>query len=613
MLKSLNIANLVIIHRLNFDLHLGLNLLTGETGAGKSIIVDALMLLLGGRGGADLIRTGEKVAVVEGLFEFGGAERAPVGAILRDAGVELEDGEAVLIRREVTAGGRSRIFVNEQSVTAATLKSLQPSLVEILGQGEQHALLGSRSHLELLDGFAGSEGLRREVSQAYARWRSASEELRALRRDESERLRLGEFLRYQIAELERANLKADEEEELAREQAVLAHAERALELCAQSYADLYEKDQSILARLAVVRRRLQDLSAIDARVAAWGELSDAAEALLGEVSEALRSYGGGIDFSAERLGELEGRMAEIEKLKRKYGRDFEGLFGLKEQLKQELEQLSTAAEREEELARRVEEEGASYVSLAGRLSELRLRAAPELEERMSEELRQLALERAHFKVSVETTAPVENQHGTVEMRTPDEGGRHAPAAGCWTPSGADRVEFLLSANVGESPRPLSRVASGGELSRLMLALRTVCRGAGEAGFGATLIFDEVDAGIGGKTAEAVGRRLKSLAAGQQVLCVTHQPQIARFADHHYVVSKGVEGGRTLTRAREVCGEERVGELARMIGGAEDVSSARETARWMLRATAEPQTEQQQRGQSGGRRAPARRAAQRRVR
>lgn len=581
MLKSLNIKNLVVIHQLSLELSRGLNLLTGETGAGKSIIVDAVLLLLGGRGGADMIRTGERLAVIEGLFELEGASDFRVRTILREAGLELEDGEDILLRREMTAGGRSRTFVNEQSVNASFLKALQPYLLEILGQGEQHTLLGSKTHLELLDSFAGCEGLRQKTAQTYTIWRRSTDQLRALRREESERRRLGEFLSFQISELDKAKLLPGEEEELLREKSVLAHAERASALCAESYAELFESDQSILTRLAVVRRRVQELAAIDGRVGAWVEMADTAGALLGEVSENIRVYASGIDFSAGRLGELEGRLADIERLKRKYGRDFGGLLVLKEELTKELEELVSAEVREAELCEKVDEAAREYVFQASRLTEERRRAAPRLEERMAEELRQLALERARFRVSLNSVPSDAGQGVSGQSQVASDGPQ---ASSAWTADGTDMVEFFLSANVGENPRPLSKVASGGELSRLMLALRTVCgRGsaAGEERQGVTLIFDEVDAGIGGRTAEAVGRRLRALAADQQVLCVTHQPQIARFADHHHVVSKQVEAGRTLTSVREVLGDARIGELARMIGGTEEASVTRQTARWML--------------------------------
>jgi DNA repair protein RecN (Recombination protein N) len=583
MLRSFSIKNLAVIDHLSLDLHHGLNLLTGETGAGKSIIVDAIGLLLGARGGADLIRSGERVASIEGRFELGGACVERVREILEKAGLAYETGEELLIRREIQSGGRSRIFANDQSVTAATLRALQPYLLEILGQGEQHTLAVSQTQLEMLDSFAGCRGLRGEVSRAYQAWKEATEALGALSREESERERVGDFLRFQIAELERARPRADEDVELSAEKALLAHAEKAFELCAGGYAELYESDQSVLVRLGAVRRRVQELCAIDGRVTGWLESLEAATLALTDVAEGLRGYGAGVDFSPERLDQIESRLAELDRLKRKYGRDLEGLIQLLGELRARLGELDALTERRRELEARVESCARLYVPLAERLSVVRRAAAGKLEARVIKELRELALEDARFSVALKTVGPgaaCESGESAATHRESTEAD-----GGFWSPDGADRVEFFLAANVGENPRPLARVASGGELSRVMLTLRIVCRGAEASGGGAdacvSMVFDEIDTGIGGRTAEAVGRRLKALAAGRQVLCVTHQAQIARFADHHYAVSKGVEGGRTSAHVTELEGERRIGELARMIGGAEDVETTRETARWML--------------------------------
>lgn len=571
MLKFINIINLAVIHKLHVELHAGLCLLTGETGAGKSIIVDALGLLLGRRGGAELIRTDAEMALVEGVFEAGGANRAQIVETLEGVGVAVGDAEELIIRKELQQSGRSRIFVNDQRVTAATLRQLQPLLLEIQGQGEQYALASAHNQLELLDMYAECQELRGETARAYRAWQGASEALRGLRERVAERERMEDFLRFQLAEIEGVAPQAGEDESLLAERNLLTHAEKALELCSSSHFDLYESDESILARLASVRRRIQELSAIDARVESWAELVENASAVLTEVAEGLRGFGSGVDFSAQRLTELEERLEQIESLKRKYRRDLKGLLGLREELREQLGEVEGQVEREGELALEVEKARGEYLSLAEKLSKKRHAAAPKLEKAVEQELRQLALERARFTVSVETAAGNEPEIENFASK-----------------DGIDRVEFFLTANVGEGPRPLAKVASGGELSRLMLALRTVCAAGdsppasdNEGGLGVTLIFDEIDAGIGGKAAAAVGLRLKDLARGQQVLCVTHQAQIARYADHHYVVSKEVDGGRTQTSVRELRPEERVGELARMISGTNEAEAVRETARWML--------------------------------
>ncbi len=586
MLKFINIINLAVIHRLTFELGAGLCLLTGETGAGKSIIVDALGFLLGRRGGAELIRTGERVAVIEGGFEPAGETKKVVGELLQSVGLAYIADEEILIRREINVSGQSRIFINDQRVANATLRQLQPSLVEILGQGEHFLLTSRHSHLDMLDNFAGGLELAGKTSEAYKKWRRAGDALGELRRAGAERERLADYLRFQLSEIEKVNPKPGEEASLLAEKSLLANAERVFELCSGGFAELYEDDESISAKLGGVRRRLQELASIDGRVESLQGMLESAAALLSEVAEGLRGLGQGINYTEGRLEEIENRLAEIQRCKRKFGKEFEELEGFAKELRGQLEQLDSQEKNEEELGREVSVRMGEYLSLAKRLSKKRHEAIPSLEKRVMEQLTHLALENARFEVQIGTHLPEGKDRASSEgfVEAEDLSGVDSSAE-MFSTTGADRVEFLFSANKGESARPLNRVASGGELSRLMLALRTVClsgkSGAGRGAAGVTLVFDEIDAGIGGKTAEAVGLRLRQLAETQQVLCVTHQPQIARFAEHHFVVSKEVEGGRTLTRVRELDEVERVGELARMIGGAEDIEAARATAEWML--------------------------------
>lgn len=580
MLKFISITNLAVISRLKFELHTGLNLLTGETGAGKSIIIDALGLLLGERGGSDLIRTGEKRAEVTGIFELGGAERREVAGLLEGVGIEFENEGELIIRRELNATGRTRIFVNDRSVSAATLRRLQPFLVEILGQGEQYTLTASNEHLKLLDQFARCESLRAKTAKAYAELMEHFESLRRLKAEESKREREIDFLKFQLNEIEKLGIRANEDVELNDELKLLVHAEKIHELCSESYSTLYERDESVLSELASVRKNLQELLTVDARAANWVESLESAMVMLSDVAEGLRSGTVAVEFSPEKIAELENRLAELDRLKRKYNADLAGLLQMKEEMARQLERYETSHEQEAELGRLIREARKEYVSLSQRLSKLRRKAAGALEKRVTDDLARLAMERARFTVSLRTA-------GVEELDRYIQGGAERTSKGAlgWTADGADAVEFYLTANLGESERPLSKVASGGELSRLMLTLHNICKtdAGGEDGTDSSLslVFDEIDAGIGGRTAEVVGQRLKGLAARQQVLCVTHQAQIARFADHHFVVSKHVEQGRTLTDIREVSGQERVGELARMISGTEQAETARETARWML--------------------------------
>lgn len=567
MLKSLNISNLAVIRELSVQFREGLNLLTGETGAGKSIIIDALNLLGGERATSELIRTDERRAVIEGAFASDNAKT--VRRILDESGIEGEDGE-VIIRRELSESGRSRAFINDQLTTLAVVKTLAPHLFEIHGQGEQYALTAANTQLELLDDFAGAS--RREVAEAYLETKTARRKLEEYGRSHAERVRMSDYLAYQLKEIERIAPRPGEDEELEAERKLLAHAEKLLASSAEAFAELYESDQSVLSRLSLVRKRIQESSALDKRIGQTLDAVETASALLADAAENLRGYGADIDFSKERIEEVEDRLAELEGLKRKYGKSLHEICELKVSIAGQLSEVDTAAEREQCLRSELASSEARYSASASALSAMRRAAARELERRVMSELPELAMERARFSVSFARAAASEAQFSE------------------WTPHGYDRIEFLFSANEGETARPLARVASGGELSRLMLTLRAVCQSESGAGRGGTLIFDEIDAGVSGRVAEAVGRRLHGLARGRQILCVTHQPQIARFADHHLRITKSVRHKRTVTAIEVLDGEGRIGELARLIGGAETVETAREAARWLLEtATQERQT------------------------
>jgi len=590
MLKSVNISNFAIINYLNIEFHQGLNVLTGETGAGKSIIVDALSLLLGARAFTDVVRTGERVALVEGIFELEGIDEQCVKSELSNLAIEISDDEYLTVRREVQLGGRNRIFINDKSVTLATLKKLQPFLVEIHGQGEQRSLLSPHAHLLLLDDFAGCGELRHRVGLKYAQWRKMFEELNAMTRDKTERERLSDILKFQVAEIELLNPLRGEVERLREEKKLLTYSEQLNELKASAYNDLYESEESVLTRLGSVRRALQSLETIDNRFSPLSTALEEAALSLTDVADTLRSYAARIEFSPARLSEIEERISEFERLKRKYGRGDDDLNDIKDDLYRQLDQLTNWEEHQEGLLADLELIRGEYQVLAAQLTACRQAARADFERRVSEDLRQVAMESARFNVVIETAKEganliSDNQFRAQNEQEDDADFAHATSPAYWSPTGADRVEFHFSANVGEIARPLQRVASGGELSRLMLTLRTICRGgvkvAVEPSTGTTLVFDEIDTGIGGHVAEAVGRRLKALAVSQQVLCVTHQPQIARFADHHYAIAKRVEEGRTLTRITELGQQERVAEIARMLGVSQEVATARETAQWLL--------------------------------
>ena len=596
MLKSLNISNFAIIHHLSIEFHQGLNVLTGETGAGKSIIVDALSLLLGTRAFTDVVRTGEKVALVEGVFELEGINEQQVKSKLSDLAVEIADDEYLTIRREVQLGGRNRVFINDRSVTLATLKKLQPFLVEIHGQGEQRSLLSPQAHLLLLDDFAACSDLRRQVSVKYARWRKIVEELKAMTRDRTERERLSDILKFQVAEIDLLNPQSGEEERLLEERKLLTHSEQLNELNESAYNELYDSEESVLTKLGSVRRTMQALEAIDNRFSPLSNTLEEATLSLTDVADTIRSYASRIEYSPARLSEIEERISEFQRLKRKYvqhgGND---LNEIRENLCLQLDQLTNWEEHRGELLADLEILRGEYRTLVGQLTACRQAAVVDFERRVGEDLRRVAMESARFKVFIDTAREEYNLTPEEQLQSEEQPEEYAGPVSTnspiyWSPNGADRVEFHLSANVGELARPLQRVASGGELSRLMLTLRTICRGGAKAQVesapNTTLVFDEIDTGIGGQVAEAVGRRLNSLAESQQVLCVTHQPQIARFADQHYAISKRVEEGRTLTRILELGYKERVTEIARMLGVSQEVATARETAEWLLETARE---------------------------
>lgn len=581
MLKSLNIKNFAVIEALQIDFHEGLNLLTGETGSGKSIIVDALGLLLGGRSSTAQIRTGENMAAVEGLFVLTGENSLKAQRLLDETVGEGTKEFELLVKRELFANSRNRIFVNGKIAQISNLRALQPLLVEIHGQGEQRALLSKQSHLELLDQFAGCLPLRKQVAEAYKRWRSAREALAEIIREAAERERASELLQYQLSEIEALAPKPFEDEELQAEKKLLTHVETALQLSSGAYQELYESDESVLSRLAAVRKSLEELSKIDVRLAPATEVLEESIASLTDLADTLRNYGENLEFSPNRLAEIENRLADLERLKRKYNSDLRGVLEILDELSTRLTGLTESAEKEPLLRKALQTAEIDYKTLATKLSDCRRQAKNKLEQRVMTDLRHVAMENAQFIVAIsdlDSDASDNVQNGDASESQIASGENEDS----FSPYGIEQVEFLLSANPGESPRPLAHVASGGELSRLMLTLRTIGTSRKETQQGAlTLIFDEIDVGIGGRVAGAVGRRLKALAAAQQVLCVTHQPQIARFADQHYLIEKVFEKKRTRTLVKELNVNERIGELARMIGGDEEASTARETARWLL--------------------------------
>ncbi len=585
MLLELMVENYAVIERIRVRFHRGFNLLTGETGSGKSMIVDALALLFGGRTSQDSVRTGAARARISGLFEV--PQNRAFQALLDSAGIESEDGE-LLLEREISNEGKSRAFAASRPITAALLKDMAPYLGDIHGQHEQQMLFSEQAQLEMLDAFAGSgergprppavpgkaaeaersesshTSLSEEVARIYGEWRAATRELEEIVRTEQEKTRLLDLWNFQQREIEGVSPKPGEDAAIEQERRVLQNAARLEEAANTAYAALYDAPDSAVAQLRAAGRRLEELCRIDPRLDPVRESVGQVVIAVEEASYAVRDYLSRLEADPARLDEIESRLASLERLKRKYGASLEEVLAFLEKVRNEISAVETAGERKAELDRRVGELAAAYETAAQALTARRKEAAPKLEKRVEAELALLAMERTKFQVVL------------------------GPAA--WSASGSDSLRFLVSPNLGEEPRPLEKVASGGEISRIALALKTCIAAAdgkrAERATPRTLVFDEVDAGIGGRAAETVGRRLKQLAEFNQVLCVTHLPQIAGFADHHYFVEKKESAGRTAALIEELSGDARTREIGRMLSGERLTREALKQAEQLLKIGAE---------------------------
>lgn len=549
----LKIRNVALIDELEIEFADGLNLLTGETGSGKSIIVDSLGALTGERVSSDLIKEGESAARIEGLFSVSATEK--LIADFEDAGLEFD--RELIVRRELSLTGKNRIFINDQLVTQSFLRRIGASLVDIHGQGEQATLFDPSTHLVMLDEFAGTQDLRSEAGRRFSRLREVRRELETLHGDEAQKLQLLDILRFQVDEIDGAKIAVGEDESLEEERRKLVNIEKLSALSEESYLLLYENEESTVATLEKVVRRIGELSQYDGRFAEYSEGLASAQAVLEDLAFAVRDFRGGLEFSPARLAEIEDRLAEISRLKRKYGGSVESVLSHLEESSERLRNIETAELRETELRRELAYARSEYVKTATDLSRSRRDAALKLSKEIEKNLRAVSLEKARFEVRV---------HGDAD----DDG--------AFAASGFDSVEFYFSANPGESVKPIAKVASGGELSRLMLILNTTTKLSDDS---KTMVFDEIDTGIGGRVAEAVGLKLKQLASTQQVLCVTHQPQVAALADHHFVVSKSSKGDRTRVTISELDDPARVEEIARMLAGETITESARRHARELL--------------------------------
>ena len=564
MLSLLKIRNIALIDELEIEFAGGLNLLTGETGSGKSIIVDSLGALTGERVSSDLIKEGTTQAQIEGLFAV--RTNNELRATFEESGIEADEADEIdlIVRRELSATGKNRIFVNNQLVTQAFLKRIGAFLVDIHGQGEQTTLFNPSNHLEILDEYANLKAERARVAEHYRAMAQIRSEIESLREDEAQKLQLVDILQFQVDEIGRAKLQPGEDEALEEEKRRLSNVEKLSSLSDESYALLYENEEATVATLEKVVKRVAELAEYESSFAEYAESLATAQAVLEDLAFAVRDFRNSLEYSPERLEEIENRLAEIARLKRKYGGSIEAILAHFAESEERLRNIETAELREEELRRELKKRRDEYLKGASDLHAKREKAARKFEKETEANLKAVALEKARFEVRID--AP-----GDLSEEASDR---------AFTAKGFDAVEFYFSANVGESPKPLARVASGGEASRLMLILKTTAKMKdGEK----AVVFDEIDTGIGGRVAEAVGLKLKELAKTQQVLCVTHQPQVASLADQHYLVQKETVKNRTEVRVRELSEAEQIEEIARMLAGERITDTARQHAREMIGA------------------------------
>ena len=576
MLIEMRLENYAVIDNLVVEFGPGLNLLTGETGAGKSILVDALALLLGDKASSGVIRDGTERAMVSALFEAEGAAEKPLAAILEANGLDESDDGALILRREIAASGKGRVFVNNQPATVAVLRLLAPYLATIHAQNESILSFDGPARLELLDAFEGSEV--EAVETKFAAWKEIGTRIEDLERGEQDRLRLVDLWIFQKREIEEGRLQSGEDEQLETEKRVLANAEKIYNAAMNAFDLLYEGNGSTASSLRAAQKQVEELVRYEPKFQDALAALETARISVEDVGATVRDYAGGIHASPEHLAQVEDRLALLDRLKRKYGPTLEAVIQFGVDVSRKFSEVENKDEILRGLRNELAKAAGDYLRAARQFSKKRADAARRLEKLVEAEINDLAM-KSTFRI---------------EMTSSEEEGN-------WTPSGIDQVGYMISTNPGEPLRQLEHIASGGELSRVMLALKASVeaespraraigakdpasrKGREKWGTQKTMVFDEIDTGIGGRAAEAVGRKLKSLARSSQVLCVTHLPQIATFGDHHYVIEKKASAGRTRTSIRRVTGEERTEEVARMLSGAKLTETSRKHAEQMIKA------------------------------
>jgi DNA repair protein RecN (Recombination protein N) len=586
VLVELRLENYAVIDNLVVEFGHGLNLLTGETGAGKSILIDALALLLGEKASSDVIRTGAERAVVAAVFQAEDAAEKALAKVLESNGLDESDDGSFILRREISSGGKGRVFVNNQPATVAVLRLLAPHLATIHAQNESILSFDGPARLGLLDAYAGSS--LEAVEAAFSAWREIRSRIDELERGEQDKLRLVDLWIFQKREIEDARLQSGEDEQLETEKRVLANAEKIHNAAMNAFDLLYDGDGSTASTLRAAQKQVEELARYESKFQEALSALDSARISVEDVGATVRDYAGGIQASPEQLAAAEDRLALLERLKRKYGPTLDDVIAFGGTVTRSLDEVENKDEILKKLRTELAAAAEEYLRTARALSKKRTDAARKLEKLVESEINDLAMKSA-FRI---------------EMTKSEEEGN-------WTASGIDQVVYMISTNPGEPLRQLEHIASGGELSRVMLALKvsvqsgsdvptsrksseTLRLRSGQA-WGTqssskkkaerTLVFDEVDTGIGGRAAEAVGKKLKALAKSNQVLCVTHLPQIATFGDHHYVIEKKESGGRTRTSIRAVTGDERTEEIARMLSGAKLTETSRKHAEQMIKANA----------------------------
>jgi len=571
VLVELRLESYAVIDNLAVEFGPGLNLLTGETGAGKSILIDALALLLGDKASSDVIRAGAERSVVSAVFEAEGAAEKPVAKILEANGLDESDDGSLIVRREIAAGGKGRVFVNNQPATVAVLKQLAPHLATIHAQNESILSFDGPARLQLLDAFAGSQ--LEPVESLFAAWKQVRTRIEELERGEQDRLRLVDLWLFQKREIEEARPQSGEDERLEAEKRVLANSEKIYNAAMNAFDLLYEGNSSTASSLRAAQKQVEELARYEPKFQEALSALDSARISVEDVGATVRDYAGGIHASPEHLGQVEDRLAALDRLKRKYGPTLDQVIQFGADVARKLSEVENKDEILRQLRAELAGAAEQYLRAALALSKKRAEAARRLEKLVEAEINDLAMKCAL----------------RIEITTSEE-------AGNWSASGMDQVVYMISTNPGEPLRRLEHIASGGELSRVMLALKAsveaskshVARApspakARSASSQRTLVFDEIDTGIGGRAAEAVGKKLKTLARSNQVLCVTHLPQIATFADQHYVIEKKESGGRARTSVHAVTGEERTEEVARMLSGAKLTDTSRKHAEQMIKA------------------------------